>query len=812
MTRAVLKMDFIFSCVFIIIIGGLSNCIVQNGDLKTLKRPMLEEENYQPGVSIKTPLNGAQLVAEYDKSKHIQEDCELELEVTTNSTENFSTEVLKRRYNFVYLNLTFENIRIKEDNQSIMYHRWIWTYKGENGGHEYLFLPNDFGYLSFGLLWSYTLVEPMAIEVRAKKKNTTCGTLESGGHTDVLVGYALGNMTKKIAALNDMYNSSYWCHSKRLHIDSTVLFIACQYAVCPIQTIEYSCCKYMLDYLTKERQVVCNKHHYHFGVVWWLLPILIGNILFAFYPLLLTSFGSRLRSYSRQKRRKMIKLEEMSSIDESEEVEFVRMSKHKSPVTFLSAICGQFTNCNTQGYVFSRFIRLTIIFVPLTFAVARILLDYKYAGDLIKAAVKKGAQVGFSSVIADFSSGTQYFLRYLGGPFIAIPLFFVIGCLLIVVPSNLEELLEGGLIEFRGKTSFLLTLSPESKAWLAGEQIRKCSGYKRIQKTLLSQTLMLFNRRFWKQTFQLMYTRYTNVIFPMAKSIANNKCLAVLLVAPILLLYIAFCVIELVVSCTYFAFPVISCFIIFIKAYVKYARGRFNGRSGLSRILSFIAMIFVVPMFLYTWYLYCLMFFDAFWFLSKIAIFTYTGIIAYPRLSYGYLILCLMALYYVAESFNSFRQSYKDLLSISIKACQKVEEKMQRDQMKTTILCDDGIPMDLWHLIVDRHRPRRIQVAYTVFQLCIIIFVMSLSLELLFRFDKVRELSLITHVFTALMICALPKIAKSMCTHGLKYRQQKKLHGKIKQTVREYVTDDIETGEPDIYDFHGRNDYERLVD
>ena len=800
---------YFFFCILIIAIGVLSNCMVTKSELKQFQKPAIGGKNNQThNSSLKPPSDESHIEAKYDNPNQT-EDCELE--VTTKSTEKFSTEVLKRQYNFVYLNLTFDNVTVEEDKQVIMYHKWIWTYKGENGGHEYLFLPNDFGYLSFGLLWSYTLVDPMPIEVHVKK-HATCGTLEGGGNADQIVGYALGNMTKKIAALNDMYNSSYWCHSKRLHIDSSILFVACKYALCPIQTIEYSCCKFLLDYLTKERRVVCNKHHYHFGTVWWVLPILIGHMLFAYYPLLLTSFGSRLRSYTRQKRRKFIKLEEMASFDESEQVEFVRMSKHKSPVTFLSAICGQFANCNTEGCVFSRFIRLTIIFVPLSLAVIRILLDYKYAGDFVKAAVAKGALVGFSTVIADFKSGTQYFLRYIVGPFISLPLFFVFGCLLIVVPSNLEELLEGGLIEFTGKSSFLLTLSPESKAWLAGEQIRKRSGYKRIQKTLLSQTLMLLNRRFWKQTPRLLYARFVNVIYPLVKGGINNQCLAVLLGVPVLLLYIAFSAIELVISCIYFAFPVISCFFIFIKAYVKYARKRFNDRSGLSCALSFVATVIVIPIFLYTWYLYCLMFFDAFWFLTKIVIFTYTGVIAYPRLSYGYLILCLMALYYIAESFNSFRQSYQDLLSLSIKACQRVEEKMQRDQIKMTILCDDGIPMDLWNLIVERHRPRRIQVAYTVFQLCTVICVMVISLELLFRFEKFRDLPLITHVFTALVVCALPKIAKSLCTHGLRYRQQKKLLVKIKQTVREYVHNDVETEETDIFAFHDRNEYERLTD
>ena len=87
-----------------------------------------------------------------------------------------------------------------------------------------------------------------------------------------------------------------------------------------------------------------------------------------------------------------------------------------------------------------------------------------------------------------------------------------------------------------------------------------------------------------------------------------------------------------------------------------------------------------------------------------------------------------------------------------------------------------------------------IQVAYTLFQLFVIIFVVSVSLELLFRFDKFRDLSLLIHVFTALFICAMPKIIQSMCTADHSKRGQKqKLISDIKETINDYLDGETET-------------------
>ena len=260
-----------------------------------------------------------------------------ELEVARKSELGFSKAVLKNKYNVVYFNINFRGVDVSESDQVIMYTRWVWTYRGENGDSELLLLPIDFGYLSFGLLWTHTLVKPMDINIQLKN-NSHCGNLTVGRDADQIVGDALGNMTQRIAAVNDDYNSSYWCYYKRLYIESYGLVTACENSICTLQTIENSCCVYIIDPLNSERKVVCNEEHYHIGAVWWVLPIIIGEFLFAYCPLFLTLFGCKLRSFSRRQSRRSVDLQNMASVEDSR-IEYERISKKNLQVTFMSTIC-----------------------------------------------------------------------------------------------------------------------------------------------------------------------------------------------------------------------------------------------------------------------------------------------------------------------------------------------------------------------------------------------------------------------------------------------------------------------------------------
>ena len=732
-------------------------------------------------------------------------------ELHVNSPELFSTEVLKKKYNFVYLNLSFHNVSVMESESVIMYRRWIWTYKGENGGYQYLYLPGDFGYLSFKILWSYTHHKPMLIDIYPKDKST-CGNLTVGKDADQKIGDALGSMTAQIASQYDMYNSSYWCYTRRLRIQSDFVFAVCKHYICTLQTIEYTCCRFVVDVMTKERHVDCSKTEYHFKPVWWLLPIIIGNVLFAYYPLLLIVLACSLTVSARRRGTYSVRLDDVGNGYEVKDTQFIWMSKYDSPITFSSTVCEPLGHCNIDGSFVSRLKRIVVFIIPFIFTLLKVLLDYKYADDLVKAAVSKGALMGFSTMLADYKMATQYFLHYFGGPFVALPLSIVLGCLLIVVPGSLEKVFEAGLIEFNGKSIFLFTLSVESKGRLAGVGMPNAKGYKRLEKTLLSQCLMLLNCRFWQQTFKLFVTRFSKRIVPLLKALLPSPCVVVLVGFPLLLLYIGFCVIELVVSCIYFAFPVISCFFIFLKAYAKYTQKLFHSTTGIKRLAGNILTVLVTLSYIYTWYLYCLVFFDAFWFLTKIIMFTYTGVIAFPKLSYGYMSLSFIVIYYIIESFRNFQSTYQDLLHVSIKACQRVEEKLGHKQRNESILSDKGLPIALWNIIVDRHCPKRIQVARTLFYVFAVLLFSMISWQLLYTFDKFHDLSLITHVLTMLVVFMLPKMIMSLCKNALGYQKRKKLQRKIQETICDYIDGAVDNVEADVYLFDYQNGYEELTE
>lgn len=167
--------------------------------------------------------------------------------------------------------------------------------------------------------------------------------------------------------------------------------------------------------------------------------------------------------------------------------------------------------------------------------------------------------------------------------------------------------------------------------------------------------------------------------------------------------------------------------------------------------------------------MYCIIFFDGCWFLSKIAMFTDSGIIAYPRLSYGYRILVFMALYYLMESAIVFGESYRDILKLSIGVCTKIQSKqIETSHLEnweySNIPMKHGIERQRFYVVADKHIPRRNQVMTTIKKISSVLTVLIILHALLNTVDKIQELSFVTHVFTVLFICALPKPIRVLVT------------------------------------------------
>lgn len=590
------------------------------------------------------------------------------LSVTDDSKISFTNSISKHAFNFVYLKLVFLNFSVNETRKVINKENWIWTYKGEGGAHQFLFLPGDFGYLSFGLLWLQTHRKPLTIHINETGNchNLTVGQLE----TDQLIGQALGEMTSTIASVKDAYNSSYWCYTKRYWIRSAFVYSACKNLVCSFQTLDYTCCKYHKSFSNKTREVICGLDHYEFGALWWMLPIVLGHICWSFYPILLAkvAINTKKISINIKRRKKPLNLrsdirKELNNSDEGIENkikdQFIYVDS-PNPITFVSTICSPLYGCRFEGPVISRVLRLWIIFLPMTLSTIRVIADYNFARDVVIGAVNKSAHVGFSSIIAGPNQAREHFLKIFGGPHVALSIYILFGCFMIALPSNLEDVLESGLL-YGVKDSLLLIRVPiKLKEKLSRITVRQHKGYKQIYKFFLSQMFMLLHMKFWRQAFILFYRRWKMFLFPKLVTLLHSSRAAGVLSITIIPIYVVVCLLELILSVSYFAFPVVNCFFIVLKSFLIHFFKIFKNKGYIMRIIQYTLFPPLLILFCFIWYIYCIIFFDGFWVLSKIAMFTYTGIIAYPKLSYGYIVLAFMATYYLLESFSSFEENYSE--------------------------------------------------------------------------------------------------------------------------------------------------------
>ena len=670
--------------------------------------------------------------------RDLQTNCTLR--INEESKHFFSLMILHYKYNFVYLELEFNNFSITESEDVIEYKRWVWTYEGDKGGYENLRLPTNNGYLSFGLLWTHTFVRPMGLNLSG---SGTCNNLTSGNKTDAMISGALGDMTNEIASYDDVYNASYWCYHFRIKETGIIKFM-CENFVCPHQTFEFRCCKYKIDFVTKTRRIICNIQHHNPGKVWWTFAIYLGYLCWVSYPLLLTYICYKLTNANKPIETDNLEMDNV--LNSSSTKDFVFLSKHSFPITFLGTIKQALCVCHVKNTILSRLLRFMIIFAPLAILVLRILLALKYEGNFIQAAISKGSLLHFNNLLVDFQSAKSKYLVILGGPHVALTLFILLSCFFIQLPRDLESFLVRGLFNFESLGLSPLTLGLETKCRLAGLKCNDMTGFHKIHYTLSSNFLLLLNIKFWQHTFKMFFYRWKMTIYPFLKQICSS-CLLKPICIPMIIGYVIFCIFELAIMLLLYLFPIVGVPLILCKAYVNAITDFCKYHSNtFVKAFCYIVIPFTVLALSFTWYIHCLVIFNCIQFFIIIILYTYSGVIAYPRTSYGYLILVFMTIYYTIEILNKFSKSYQTLLHVTIKASKNVNHISTGKTVE--IQNNKGIPKKLWELIVERHQARRLNVASTLFQLAVLISVLYVSVDLLERFNQFQELSVITHVFT----------------------------------------------------------------
>ncbi|KAL4227697.1 hypothetical protein ACF0H5_013132 [Mactra antiquata] len=133
----------------------------------------------------------------------------------------------------------------------------------------------------------------------------------------------------------------------------------------------------------------------------------------------------------------------------------------------------------------------------------------------------------------------------------------------------------------------------------------------------------------------------------------------------------------------------------------------------------------------------------------------------------------------VTESISPLILRLKSVLKFGSRANDIPQLVVKRNGIK-------GVQKQLFEHIIETQRPRRKQVFLSLLKVGIILTVLGLSVNVLIETDGFRELHVVMHVATALFICALPQIAKTMCKRGKDKYRQKREKREIAHSVREF--------------------------
>ena len=93
----------------------------------------------------------------------------------------------------------------------------------------------------------------------------------------------------------------------------------------------------------------------------------------------------------------------------------------------------------------------------------KVLLVFRYEGNIIQAAISIGSLLNFNNLLVDFQSAKSKYLVIFGGPHVALTLFVLLSCIFIQLPQDLESFFVRGLFKFESLGLSPLTLGLEAK-------------------------------------------------------------------------------------------------------------------------------------------------------------------------------------------------------------------------------------------------------------------------------------------------------------------------------------------------------------
>lgn len=729
--------------------------------------PKYTESNFQRTNSVETP-----------GVDSTNEKCVLQLQ--RGSINKFRHDVWYSKANFVYLKLEpGTGVNIVGNDYVVGETIWTWTYFGKDGGLQFLKWPIEFGLWSMDLLGSAVIKYPEKMKLKMVSGN--CSHLEVGElETDEIISNALTNLTEDLIELAEKYASSFFCYKKRIFIQSKYLYGICKQVVCPIDALEYKCCSYYYNTTEQNRSITCNYKGGLFEFVYesfsWILPVVLSFVLFAFSPFLILYCFHKLSNENSKEERKALVESEIEHTDDA------ILLNGQFPVTLLQTFCLPIKCCFfhifSKGSVscklhFNRLIRIVIPFLSLIIIGLQVFLDYWFLYSYVVTCVEKGVPMGFRSIIAGYEASKDNFLQILGGPYVAICLYICVTCILLVMPVSISDLFLSYIDSDGFDEGYSPLFTELRKVGIFGSvKIKKGNGFYQLYRFLLAKFFMMLNIKFWKHILLMQYTRCMRC-----------KCNHCTILYPF---YVLICIIEIFICLIVNGIPIIAFGNAVIQSYYIGLSTLFaKGRHGCcSKVLFCFLTVTLLASFLLFLYMFCTIFLDACLFLTRIAIFTFIGIVVYPKLAYGYIIFALTVIYYISQSVREYSLLYQGLLQDTVSVCGKIG---QAHSLLVTIDGFKGVKKSLFENVIENHFPKRKQVFVSLVKVCIILTVLGFSINILTETYGFQDLNTVMHVGTALFICALPQMAKNGCRYPDEKIKRKRFRKALRQTVKKYI-------------------------
>ena len=704
-------------------------------------------------------------------------DCNLTL--TEASKNHFRYKVNRFGKNFIYTHLNFSPlVNLTFESHVIGPQTWTWTYFGDEGGFFFLKQPVEGSIWSLGLL---TQTIDGIVELELTTNNCSISLRIGDDASSYIIGMALKDIVHDLYRTEPDYEASFWCYKKRRYIERHWLYILCLHVVCPIQTGEYRCCANHFYPKEDKRVLDCGKSNTFVNDYLWYIPFISGCLFCLHMPLFVFWFAWKISPESASP------MTSRGMSDDSEDGlkinddHFIFLTEENVVSLFNTMFSACSRTLSQHAVLLSRLKRIFFILLTLSIIALQLTLDSLWIiGDFVTKCVEAGIPMGFRSLRTGYGKSSSNFLPYLGGPVTALSVYFIISFVCIVFPDNLPKQLDHGLVKHIDKEAIWtpLLLGNDLLERLSSVDLSKDVGYRKYVDLLQMNMYCILNSKFWKIGFSIQKARFRKLPYTFFR---------IILFIP----YLTFCLVENLCCILFYGFPLFSNVKIFLKAYsvgVLVRTKRFIKITGLCFIFNSICLVIGISAATFYTFMLCTIFLDAVIFLSRIFVYTYEGIVLYPKTSYGYIIFVFTVIYYIVQIKNNFSKFYQHLLRRLIKVSSK-HKAVYIDGSAVVKRRNhyQGVPATVFNEVVERIKPKRVKLFTSLVQMGLIIFITGLTIHLMLFMNRFKHIHVLVHVGTTLFICALPKLIGKVS-----YKQDKfatrKLDDKILKTLKDFVS------------------------